>query len=97
MTLSHKYPWLTSPLILFGGLIKIPMFSYYWVMTSAQLELMACDQPIVIYNVKEKKHSKKEMEELTRRWQKKKNMEESRGEHFDIKNFLNTREAKPCN
>lgn len=33
------------PLILFGGLINIPMYVYNWVMTTAQLELIGNDKP----------------------------------------------------
>lgn len=74
------------------GLIKIPMYSFYWVYTSAQLDLLAYDTPIVVYDkVKtgEETHSKKEMDELTRRWMEKKRKQESEGKEFNFKDFIN--------
>ena len=31
------------------GLIRIPMWDYYWGLTSAQVEILTMDQPIVVY------------------------------------------------
>lgn len=33
----------------FGGLLEVPMWGYYWGYTSAQIELMAADSPIIVY------------------------------------------------
>lgn len=37
---------------MFWGLINIPMWGYYDAYTSAQIELMAADSPITVYNDK---------------------------------------------
>lgn len=64
------------------------------VYTIAQIELLSCDVPLVVYNrgAKDgnKKHTRKEMEELTRRWKEKKEKEKGNGEKFDLNNFLRT-------
>ena len=31
------------------GFIEVPMWDYYWGLTAAQVELLAIDQPIVVY------------------------------------------------
>ena len=31
------------------GLIRVPMWDYYWGLTAAQVELLTIDQPIVVY------------------------------------------------
>ena len=31
------------------GLIRVPMWDYYWGLTAAQVELLSIDQPIVVY------------------------------------------------
>jgi len=33
----------------FFGLIRVPMWDYYWGLTAAQVELLTIDQPIVVY------------------------------------------------
>lgn len=39
----------------FGGLYRVPMWDYYWGLTSAQVELLTIDQPIVVYKAEKKK------------------------------------------
>ena len=56
------------------------MWGYRQVMTMAQIELLARDIPVVAYK-KEKgarKHTRNEMEELTRRWEEKRRKEGER-------------------
>lgn len=31
------------------GMIRVPMWDYYWELTAAQVELLAIDQPLVAY------------------------------------------------
>lgn len=35
------------------GLIRVPMWDYYWGLTAAQVELLTIDQPIVVYKADE--------------------------------------------
>lgn len=71
--------------------MNIPMYAYYWVMTSAQLELLACDVPIVVYPKRgEKKHTKREMDDLTEKWKKRKAEKEAKGIKIDLNDFLNS-------
>lgn len=73
------------------GLMTVPMFEYNWVYTMAQIELIAIDVPLVLYDsVKEKKHSRKEMEELTKRWREKKERDIKNGVKFSFGDFINT-------
>lgn len=87
-----------QPLILVGGLVKIPMYGYYWVHTSAQVDLMAIDTPIVVYNRKkdgEVKHTKKEMDDVMAKWEAKrkkqgKSADFSVGTKLNLNDFLRT-------
>lgn len=87
-----------NPLLLFGGLVKVPMYGYYWVHTSAQIDLIAIDAPIVVYNRKkdgEAKHTKKEMEDVMAKWEAKrkklgKDTDFSVGTKLDLNEFLRT-------
>ena len=31
------------------GMIRVPMWDYYWGLTAAQVELLTIDQPVVVY------------------------------------------------
>ena len=80
------------------GLVNIPMWGYRQVLTAAQIELLAVDKPIVTYPKKQdkpKKHTKKEMDELTRKWMERKREEEARGEKFSLNDFLRTGRLTP--
>lgn len=86
------------PLVLFGGLIRVPMFGYYWIHTSAQIDLIAIDAPLVVYNRKkdgEVKHTKKEMNDIMAKWAEKrkkqgKNSDFSVGTKLNLNEFLRT-------
>lgn len=47
-------------------------YDYWWGYTAAQLELMAVDQPVVVYKkaAKDKAPSKEKMMKLAERWKK---------------------------
>lgn len=87
-----------QPLVLLGGLVRVPMFGYYWVHTAAQVDLMAIDAPIVVYNRKkdgEVKHTKKEMDDVMAKWEAKrkkqgKSADFSVGTKLNLNDFLRT-------
>lgn len=85
-----------EPLKLFWGLVNIPRWGYMQVYTIAQIELLSCDVPLVVYKsstvAKDKKHTRKEMENLTRIWEEKKRKEQ--GKKFDLNDFLRTGKLK---
>lgn len=37
------------------GMIEVPMWDYYWGLTSAQVDLLTIDQPIILYKADENK------------------------------------------
>lgn len=77
----------------FFGLVRVPMWDYYWGMTAAQVELLTIDQPIVVYK-KEKKDSPwkdgKVSEDYAskqyRKWLEGKKRREREGRTIDIEN-----------
>ena len=81
--IGKSYPWLTEPLRVFGIPISKPLFGIYWVLTNAQIELLAMDVSIVVTDCdkdnKEKKHDTKnfkspsvsEIEDAAKRWKNK--------------------------
>lgn len=48
--LSEKFPELLATKHYFGGLFSVRMYAYYWLYTIAELQLLAIDQPIVVYH-----------------------------------------------
>lgn len=62
------------------------------VYTIAQIELLSCDVPLIVYGKKADpkgiKHTRKEMEDLTRRWKEKKEKEPNM--KFNLNDFLRT-------
>lgn len=87
-----------KPLVLLGGLVRIPMFGYYWVHSSAQIDLMAIDVPVVDYRRKkdgEAKHTKKEMDDVMAKWAAKRKAKGlgtdfKTGEKVNLNEFLRT-------
>lgn len=64
-------------------------------MTSAQIELMVMDVPLIQYDKPgEKKHTKKELDKLTERWMARKKADEEKGIKFNINDFIKTGEIK---
>ena len=37
------------------GMVRVPMWDYYWGLTAAQVELLTIDQPIVVYKADKNK------------------------------------------
>ena len=76
------------------GLIRVPMWDYYWGLTTAQIELLTIDQPIVVYKKDEdndkpwKKgtvsgtYAKSQYD----KWLEKKKKREAEGKNLDIFN-----------
>lgn len=74
------------------GIIRVPMWDYYWGLTAAQVELLTIDQPIVVYkkdNDKEKPwnngtatedYAKKQYQ----KWLEKKRRREAEGKAVDV-------------
>lgn len=86
-----------QPLVLFGGLVRIPMFGYYWVHSSAQIDLLAIDVPVVVYKKDKDKvsHTKKEMDDVMAKWKAKreaqgKSTDFKAGEKTSLNDFLRT-------
>lgn len=61
----------------FGGLLEVPMWGYYWGYTSAQIELMAADCPIIVYPKRKDRKNEFdkadaiEVSKAAKRWQQK--------------------------
>lgn len=80
------------------GMIRVPMWDYYWELTAAQVELLAIDQPLVAY--KADKDNDKPWKNGTategyannqyQKWLEKKKKREAEGKDFD-KMFQNGR------
>lgn len=73
----------------------IAAYDYWWGYSSAQIDLMVADQPLVVYpkTKKEsgpKKHTLKEMDDLYDRWMEKKKNEGSLvGKKISLADYLN--------
>ena len=80
------------------GMIRVPMWDYYWGLTAAQVELLTIDQPIVVY--KADKDNDKPWKNGTatesyannqyQKWLEKKKKREAEGKDYD-KMFQNGR------
>ena len=74
------------------GLIRVPMWDYYWGLTAAQIELLTIDQPIVVYKKDEdndkpwKKGTVSEgyANKQYQKWLEKKKKREAEGKDLDI-------------
>lgn len=51
---------MTRPLVLFGGLVNIPMWGYYNAYTAAQVDIIVSDAPFVSYRREKGKKAKGE-------------------------------------
>lgn len=76
-------------------MICVKAYNYWWGYTSAQIDLMVADSPIIVYNKDKKKdkygtkkHTKREMDELVAKWNSLKTEREERGEKLDLNSFL---------
>ena len=74
------------------GLIRVPMWDYYWGLTAAQVEILTIDQPIVVYKKDENKPKPWENGTVTedyakkayQKWLEKKKKREAEGKNVDI-------------
>ena len=92
------------PKYFFFGLVRVPMYEYYWGHTAAQIELIDVDQPLTVYAKHESKSGlkpgdkgykpdKKKLEDAVRKWEKRKAEREKRG--FRLDRLLATGEKVP--
>lgn len=81
---------------MFFGLVCIRAWNYWWGYTSAQIDLMIADGPIIVYHNKNKvkKHSKAEMDALVEQWKRKRAEQEARGEKINLNSFLGSSQKK---
>lgn len=75
---------------MFFGFHIVKAYDYWWGYSSAQIELMIADSPVIIYKKSSEgnKHSKSELEDLTRRWKEKKQREAMEGKVVNLNDFL---------
>lgn len=81
---------------MFASRFGVRAYDYWWGYTSAQIDLMVADQPMLVYKKDKKrnadgsiKHSKKEMDDLWNNWLKKKEQEGSLvGKKIDFGAYL---------
>lgn len=92
------------PRYFFFGLVRVPMYEWYWGHTAAQIQLIDIDQPITVYKRHDSndglkpgdkgyKPNAKKLEETVERWKKRKAEREKRG--FKLDTFLRTGEKVP--
>ena len=87
----------------FFGIIRVPMYEYYWGHTAAQVELIRIDAPITVYrSLREKpkpgqKGYTKTAAQAARdyaRWKARIDEEKKKGVTIDLNTFLTTGEKK---
>lgn len=71
-------------------------YDYWWGYSSAQIDLMAIDQPLVVYpkgKDKPANHSKKKMDDVYARWEAKKSAEGGtlKGEKVSLGEYLRSK------
>lgn len=89
-SLGEKYPFL------FASRFGVRAYDYWWGYTSAQIDLMVSDQPLIVYKKEKKrnadgsvKHTKKEMDDLYDRWAARKAAEGSMaGKKINLSEWL---------
>lgn len=75
--MGEKYPELTKGKSFLFGLVYLPMYAYYDGLTSAQVELLTMDAPVVDYHADKKKKTelraptKEEADAVAEKWKKK--------------------------
>ena len=92
-SLAEKFPFL------FATRYGIKAYDYWWGYTSAQIDLMVADQPIIVYKKEKKrnpdgsvKHTAKEMDDLWDNWVNKKEKEGSLvGKKISLSDYLNNK------
>lgn len=94
------------PRYYFFGLYRIPMYEWYWGHTTAQIELIDADAPIICYKRRDKsrdgglkpgdkgyKPDARKLEETVKKWEQRKAAREARG--FRLDTLLSTGEKVP--
>ena len=92
------------PRYFFFGLVRVPMYEYYWGHTAAQIQLIDIDQPITLYKKSDPneglkpgdkgwKPNAKKLKKTVEDWKKRKAEREKRG--FKLDTFLRTGEKVP--
>ena len=85
------------------GMIRVPMWEYYWGLTAAQVELLTIDTPIVVYKRDKNKArpgqkgyevSADRAEQYYYEWKKRKKRREKSGRKLDLQHLLATGEQK---
>ena len=87
-SLAEKFPFL------FERRYGIAAYDYWWGYSSAQIDLMAVDQPLATCPREkdgEKKHSKEEMDDMYERWAAKKNGSTLAGKKISLGDYLNNK------
>ena len=85
---------MTHPRYFLFGLIRVPMYEYYWGYTAAQIELASIDAPYVAYKAKEKKsgidpdYNREKANRDYKKWE-----ERRKKRKFKLDDFLNTNKA----
>ena len=67
----------------------IKAYDYWWGYTAAQIELMIADAPIVVYKKDDKPKTKKDMEEIRKAWEEKRQGRTMVGKEMKLSDFLN--------
>lgn len=81
------------------GLVRVPMYEWYWGHTAAQIQMIDIDQPITVYKKRDRneglrpgdkgyKPDPKKLDAAVERWKKRKAAREKRGIRLDT--FLRT-------
>lgn len=88
----------------FFGMVRVPMWDYYWGLTAAQIEILTIDQPIFVYKRDDENKPKPGQKGFTRtaeqarkeyeRWKARQEEEKRKGIKVDLNTFLRTGEKK---
>lgn len=73
------------------GMLRVPMWDYYWGLTAAQVELLTIDQPIIVYKAekdnmpwKDGKATEDYANKQLQKWLEKKRQREKEGKSYDV-------------
>lgn len=92
------------PRYLLFGLVRVPMYEYYYGMTIAQIQILDIDQPLTLYKRHDPNDGKKpgdkgyvydskKLHATSEKWKRGKEEREKRG--FNLRHLLQTGEMKP--
>ena len=66
--IGEKHGWLLADKHYLGGLLTCKAWGYWTGYTSAQIELMVADAPLVVYGDDKKKPTRRAIEQAKRDW-----------------------------